>query len=191
MRPETFVKALDTIEELLPVLKSLTAMGLSDLEIKRAVGYKGKHVEEWASKLNKDSPEYQTALAQAKEAFNTRLLAGALKLANGYEYTEEVTTYKSIQDPMDATQIIEIPIKRAEYKKKQPGNSALLQFLLEKHLPDKYQSNQTADKRTLNLNITGSTSADQIQKLVGKILDVKPIEAEFEPEEDEDESERP
>jgi len=101
---------LDT--SLIPIIKNISAMGLTQADIGIILGYCGKDPKSWFQRISKKFPDIQQAWEAGKGIADTELVVKAFQRAVGYDYEEEEVEYiSSTKDGIPLNKPIEVSRK--------------------------------------------------------------------------------
>jgi hypothetical protein len=157
---------------LIPIIQNLVAAGMTEADIGAIVGYQGENAENWLAKLKQIHPEVKEACQIGKRIADSFLVAQMYKTAIGYEFLEQ--KYKRDRETGEM-------ILAEETVNHQPGNAQLAMFIATNHMPEQYKHRLETTKKGYLINATTEITADQIEKLAGKLMDeanrVKQIES--------------
>jgi len=158
--------------KLLPVIQNLTAMGLTESDIGVIVGYQGIHADDWLNNLKLTHPEVKTAAEIGKYIADSFLVAQMYKAACGYDHVKQ--EFKRDKETGEM-------VLFKETLEHQPSNAQLAMFVATNRMPEQFKHRIDITKKGFIIDATQEISAEQIEKLAGKLMEeaknVKQIES--------------
>jgi hypothetical protein len=153
------------------IVSRLVASGHTAADVAFLIGVKKATIEQWKQRY----PVFRKAWEHGKDLAAGQLIESGLKACAGYETQEEVVTWRKIDGEWKE-------IEKKVAKKQLPPNASLIQFFLNKLMPNQLGANESTESKP---RAKVSDVADGIQKLAGKLAEMaggmqEPVEAEFE-----------
>lgn len=167
IRPkESYFNAAD-----LPVIQNLIGLGFEIDEVGLILGYQGA---DWVRSAAKTVPEYKQAIEMGLKLADANMISEIYKQVTGYNYDEVEDIYKAIEafDDKGQPTVKLIKVGQKVRHKHQPGNGKLAEFLALNRLPKVFKKSMEITKKSFNLDATTELSADQIDRLAGRLLEV-------------------
>lgn len=167
----------------LPIIQNLLGLGYDVDDIGMLMSYQG---DNWKIAAAKGiGPEYKEAIENGLKLADASMVKALQDEAFGYDWTEVQETFKAVTDyDPDLNEVTTKLVKTGEKRTKrhQPGNARLAELLVVNRLPDLFKRVQEIKKQELTANVSGEMSSEQIEHLVGRLLQAvqkqKPIDAE-------------
>jgi len=166
----------------LPIIQNLIGLGYSEADIGMILGYQGSN---WKISAGKSIKEYKDAINAGLQAADANMVKELNREAYGYDWYEETINYKAVSkyDPVTGEESIEmVPTGKKVVKKHQPGNARLAELLACNRLPDLFKKVSELKKSSFDLKLEGEATEQQIEGLIGRLLEVvqkrKVIESE-------------
>lgn len=150
-------------------MRRLVANGISPDDLAHLWGYSDR--KSLSRAVNRD-PELKALIAEAKNVSNAALVESAIKSACGYTVETERIKYTAKVDGKKEPEWI--PVEKQVIRDWQRPDATLLRFLLVCFMPDAFAEGRLLQKEKdrLLFEDKSTPSADSIEKLAGKLLDL-------------------
>jgi len=152
------------------IAERLVAAGFSTNDLAFAFNVNPRTITNW----KKRNPEFKRACNNGKDIVKKKLVASGIKQALGYDYKSSKTVDKLDRTGKPVTE-------KTTFIQHQTGNYQMLQFLLlniarQDGTNDWVTPKQIIETKnqTISLKIDGKLASDAIDRLAGKLLEVKP-----------------
>ncbi len=175
-RTTSLVKKADFDFALIPVLRNLSALGMSESDIGVVIGYAKRDAKKFLDQLKKDYPDVKNALALGAKIADTELVTTAMEVALGYDYTEEVKEWifeEVLDDEGEPTgERRKVLNKVRKYKKHQKPDSTMLKMMLLSRLTDQFIESKAAGVGRSPLD--DDATDEEIRRFAGAIMNMLP-----------------
>ena len=150
------------VEDLLPVIQNLTALGYSEVDIGSIIGFAGQLTKKWLKQLKQDRQDVAEAVKTGRQLAKAALIAKLVQASLGYDYYEEDQYW--VAGERSANGQIRWRLERkTTHRRHQPANMSAMLSLADKLMPDVFESVKKEST---------SFTEDQIRKLSGALLEI-------------------